>query len=84
LQKIALDGFAERPARGQEILLADELVKRSRPHALRQRRGRRARGLDIVIRKQGGHEGLSATLSPRLTSAAQTATLPFQGACIGS
>ena len=66
LQKIALDGFAQRPARGQEILLADELVKRPRPHALRQRRRRRARGLDIVIRKQGGHESLSATLSPRL------------------
>ena len=37
MQQVALDGFAQRLAAGQQVLLADELVEAARPHALGER-----------------------------------------------
>ena len=54
LQQVALDGLAQRPARREQILLADELVERARPHPLGERRvcrGRRRR----IVREQAVH-----------------------------
>ena len=41
LQQVALDGLAQRLPGRQQILLADELVERARPHALGERRAAR-------------------------------------------
>jgi hypothetical protein len=40
LQQIPLDGFAQRLAGREQILLADELVERARPHPFGERRRR--------------------------------------------
>ena len=37
LQQVALDGFAQRPARADQLLLALDLVERARAHALGER-----------------------------------------------
>ena len=37
LQQVALDRFAQRPARADEFLLALDLVERARAHAFRER-----------------------------------------------
>ncbi len=38
LEQVPLDGLAQRPPRGEQILLADVLVERAWAHALRERR----------------------------------------------
>ena len=38
LQQVALDRVAQRRARAEQLLLADELVERARPHPLGERR----------------------------------------------
>ena len=41
LQDVGVDGLAQRPARGEQAILADNLVERARPHPLGERRPRR-------------------------------------------
>src|SRR5262249_11519540 len=48
LDQIAIDGVAQRPARGQQIFLADELGYREQPHTVGERRRRTRRGGGFV------------------------------------
>ena len=52
LQAIFVDGAAQRPARADERLLADEFVERPRTHAFGQRSGRARRGRRGLVVKQ--------------------------------
>ena len=54
LQQIALDRFAQRFARREQLLLSDELLERARAHAFRQRR-RRGLFQRSVFRKKRVH-----------------------------
>ena len=54
LQEIALDGFAQRLAGREQLLLADELVERARAHPLGQRR-RRPFPARLVVFEQRAH-----------------------------
>ncbi len=56
LQRIALDRLPQRPARRQQILLADELVEVARPHPVGEgRRRRRLNGRLVVEQARVGH-----------------------------
>ena len=51
---VGLDGAAQEPARADDVLLADELVQRARPHARRQRLFLLDQLLAAVVEEAGG------------------------------
>src|SRR6185369_10601312 len=85
LQEIALDRLAQRFARGEQLLLAHELVEGARAHPLGERR--RRIGAGGVVRKQGVHGSRFKVRCRRASytmSAAVTAVLSDStGGCIG-
>ena len=64
-RQVALDRFAQRLAGREQLLLADELVERARPHALGQRRAVRARCAGVVRRETGRPLIVQLSLPPR-------------------
>ena len=76
LQQVALDRLAQRLARAEQLLLADELVERARPHPLGERRAR------CVARRRFVGKQRSIVVMLTVTKAAKSRILQSRAWCL--
>ena len=80
LQQIALDRLAQRLARREELLLADELVEGARPHPLGQRRARGASAAASSGNSDSMRRSLQMTTSSRSDTLRHVSVMPSASA----